>query len=104
LLGISHLLGSNPSKLSKGQQKMASIAAIVPNSIALLDEPTTWLDEKNKALVYGFITNSRQPMLIATHDKQMMGYCDKIFMVKEGRLLPCSNITANRFFQNGPSS
>lgn len=104
LLGIRHLLGSNPAKLSKGQQKMASIAAIAPNSIALLDEPTTWLDEKNKANVCRFIANSSQPMIIATHDRRMLRYCDKIFMVKEGRLLPCSNTTANRFFQNGLNS
>jgi len=99
LLGIQHLLKENPVRLSKGQQKMASIASITPGTIALLDEPTTWLDNENKSAVYSFINGSSQPMVIATHDWQQLQYCDKIFIMHGGELRQCSDTTANRFFQ-----
>jgi energy-coupling factor transport system ATP-binding protein len=98
-LGIQHLLKENPVRLSKGQQKMVGIASIAPGTIALLDEPTTWLDNENKSAVYSFINSSSQPMIIATHDRQLLQYCDKIFIMREGRLSKCSDTTANRFFQ-----
>jgi energy-coupling factor transport system ATP-binding protein len=99
LLGISHLLKRAPDKLSRGQQKLVSIAAIRPNTIALLDEPTTWLDPENKAVVYNFINNSKDAMIISSHDKKLLDYCDKVFIVEKKELNKCSNITANRFFQ-----
>jgi len=98
-LGIGHLLKQNPVSLSKGQQKMLSIATIKSKGIALLDEPTTWLDLKNKAMVYRFIAQSRQPMVIATHDKNLLTYCDRVFLLKGGEALECSSTAANRFFQ-----
>jgi len=100
-LGITHLLKENPARMSKGQQKMASIAAIEPGTIALLDEPTTWLDEKNKRAVYGFINGSSQPMIIATHDKALLKYCSRAFMLEKGVLSECSGLRANRFFRAG---
>ncbi|MDP2974030.1 MAG: ATP-binding cassette domain-containing protein, partial [Candidatus Diapherotrites archaeon] len=99
LLSIQHLLKENPIRLSKGQQKMVGIASIAPGTIALLDEPTTWLDNENKSAVYSFINSSSQPMVIATHDWQLLQYCDKIFIMQGGELHQCSDITANRFFQ-----
>ncbi len=97
-LGIGHLLKQNPNRLSKGQQKMLSVAAIQGKGIALLDEPTTWLDPLNSAVMYSFITESKQPMLIATHDKNLLRYCDTIFLIEGGEAKECSSTAANRFF------
>ncbi|MDD5162744.1 MAG: ATP-binding cassette domain-containing protein [Candidatus ainarchaeum sp.] len=99
LLGISHLLKSSPDRLSRGQQKLVSIAAVKAGTIALLDEPTTWLDSENKAVVYGFISNSSDSMIISTHDKKLLDYCDRVFIIEKGVLEECSNTKANRFFQ-----
>jgi len=98
-LGIESLLKQNPNILSKGQQKMLSIATIRGKGIALLDEPTTWLDSENKAMVYRFISESQQPMVIATHDKNLLRYCDRVFLIKGGEMRECSSTTANRFFR-----
>jgi len=98
-LGIKGLLKQNPNSLSKGQQKMLSVATISPSTIALLDEPTTWLDSGNKATVYKFITESQQPMVIATHDKDLLHYCDRVFLIKGGEMQECSNTAVNRFFR-----
>ncbi len=100
-LGISGLLSKDPGKLSKGQQKLVSVAAIAPKTIALLDEPTTWLDEENRARVYGFVNDSKQAMVIATHDKNMLRYCDRTLLLEGGALRECSNTRAKQFFLNG---
>jgi len=85
--------------LSKGQQKMLSIATIITKDIALLDEPTTWLDSENKAMTYKFITESQQSMVIATHDKDLLRYCDRVFLIKGGEMQECSSTAVNRFFR-----
>ncbi len=99
-LGINHLLKQNPTVLSKGQQKLLSVATIKKGEgLALLDEPTTWLDQKNKNSVYKFITESQQTMVIATHDPQILRYCDRVFLVEGGEMRLCSSTVVNRFFQ-----
>ncbi len=98
LLGIGHLLKKAPDKLSRGQQKLVSIASVQKNSVILLDEPTTWLDAANKAAVYNFINNSQSPMIISTHDKKLLDYCDRVFLIEKGVLKECSNTAINRFF------
>jgi energy-coupling factor transport system ATP-binding protein len=97
-LGLNRLLGQNPNSLSKGQQKLLSVATIRSKGLALLDEPTTWLDAENKAAVYNFISDSSQPMVIATHDKQLLNYCDRIFLVEGGEVQECSSTAVSRFF------
>ena len=97
-LGIEALLKSAPDKLSRGQQKLVSIATAEEKTIVLLDEPTTWLDAGNKKKVYEFVNKSREAMVIATHDKKMLDYCDKVFIIEKGVLKECSNTTTNRFF------
>ena len=98
-LCVNHLRFRNPATLSKGQQKLVSVATVLPKTVALLDEPTTWLDDENKATVYNFITNSNQPMLMATHDKKLLEYCDRVLLVEAGKgVCECSSTAANRFF------
>jgi len=98
-LGLGKMLKQNPNSLSKGQQKLLSVASIASKGIALLDEPTTWLDLENKAKVYNFINESSQPMVIATHDKGLLPYCGRVFLIEGGEMRQCSSTTANRFFQ-----
>ena len=98
-LGLQDLVSLSPMHLSKGQQKLLSVASISSNAVAILDEPTTWLDSYNRALVYKFISESQQSMVIATHDPDLLSYCDKIFFVEGGVVSECSNIMVNRFFQ-----
>jgi len=100
-LRLEKLLKKEPSKLSKGQQKLVSIAASAYGDIILLDEPTTWLDEDNARLVYSYIANSDKSMIIATHDKRLLSFVDKVFLLDNGGLIKCSGTRLNRFFQTG---
>ncbi|MBN2067816.1 MAG: ATP-binding cassette domain-containing protein [Candidatus Diapherotrites archaeon] len=98
-LQIQNLVQKSPEGLSKGMQKMLSIAAAKQGTIALVDEPTTWLDALNKERVYNFIDKSSEAMVIATHDRQLLEYCDRIFLIEKGGMSECSSTAADRFFQ-----
>ena len=98
-LGLSGLLSSSPSSLSKGQQKLLAVASLLPGKIGLLDEPTTWLDPFNRSLVYRFVSESPDAMVIATHDETLLSYCDRVFVVEGGVVKECSSMMASRFFQ-----
>ena len=97
-LELEGLLKEDPSRLSRGQKKMVSIAS-TGKGIVLLDEPTTWLDPKNKRLVYDFIENSDEAMVIATHDPDLLSCCDRVLMVEGGEVKDCSSTQTKRFFQ-----
>jgi len=98
-LGLSEIAEHCPSKLSKGQQKLVSVASIAEGSIALLDEPTTWLDRENRERVYSFIRKAEQPMVIATHDPEIAKLCGKVFLVENREVKQCSSTMARDFFQ-----
>src|SRR3989338_1947086 len=97
-LGITAFSKRHPLLLSKGEQKIVSLAATPHNSVLLLDEPTTWLDAERRKNVYGFISGAFQPMIIATHDEELLQYCHRIFLVENGGIKECSASTAIRFF------
>jgi energy-coupling factor transport system ATP-binding protein len=96
-LGLQDILRDDPSRLSKGQKKMVAIAS-TGKGLVLLDEPTTWLDPENKEKVYQFIEDSRESMVIATHDPELLGCCDRVLMVNGG-LKECSSTQIKQFFQ-----
>ena len=96
-LGLQDILGEDPSRLSKGQKKMVSLAS-TGKGLVLLDEPTTWLDPENKEKVYRFIEESEESMVIATHDQELLACCDRVLMVNGG-LKECSSTQIEQFFQ-----
>ena len=90
-----------PEKLSKGQKKLLSLAALGSQGIVLLDEPTTWLDAENKARVCSWLNDSKSAFLVATHDKKLLEYCDNVLLLEGGGLKECSSTAIKRFFQAG---
>jgi energy-coupling factor transport system ATP-binding protein len=97
--GLEKIENMAPTTLSKGQQKMVSIAALAPGTLQLLDEPTTWLDMANKNTVLDFINESRDTMAIATHDPDIVELADRVLLVNDGEVRECSSTTAKRFFR-----
>ncbi len=100
-LGMNEFSSCAPEKLSKGQQKLLSLASFPEKSVMLLDEPTTWLDSGNKSRVYDLIEGSPNSMLVATHDKRLAELCDRVLLLNGG-LSECSSSTLNRFFRGIP--
>lgn len=88
-LGISHLRGRSPLKLSGGEKRAAAIAAILgmEPSYLLFDEPTAFLDPRARRNLIGILQKLPQAKLIATHDLHFAAdACERAILLKEGTL------------------
>ncbi len=90
---LSHKLKSEPDKLSGGEQQRIAIsrALIHQPKIILADEPTGNLDYETGQKVIELIDKSvrqkNKTMIMATHSKEVMGLADKLYMLKNGKLI-----------------
>ena len=82
-----------PSQLSGGQQQRVSIgrAIITSPQVILADEPTGNLDSKNSAEIMALFRRSnrelKQTILIITHDESIAEQCDRIIVLRDGRIV-----------------
>ena len=92
-LGLSDRLSHLPNQLSGGQQQRVSIARslITKPSIILADEPTGNLDSKNSAeilsLLHRMHRESRQTIVLITHDASIALQADRILTLQDGRIV-----------------
>lgn len=91
-LGLEEKFDAKPSELSGGQNQRVAIARALANEpqIILADEPTAALDiERAHSVVKMLkeIAKSQQVAIImVTHDERLLGYCDKILNIAEGKI------------------
>lgn len=92
-LGISGLLGRNPTELSGGEGKLVSLACalVVDAELLVLDEPTGQLDATHKELLRDIIlTRKRKGQLtvLADHDYEFLAaICEKIVVLNNGKVV-----------------
>ena len=92
LLGLKERRDHLPSQLSGGQQQRVSIgrAIITSPQVILADEPTGNLDSKNSAEIMALFRRSnrelKQTILIITHDESIAEQCDRIIVLRDGRI------------------
>ena len=92
IVGLEHRLHHKPSQLSGGQQQRVAIARSLANnpSIVLADEPTGNLDEKTGKEIIALLRklNKEQGVTVisATHDPKMVDVCDRIVVIRDGRI------------------
>lgn len=87
--GLDTLLGEKGSGLSEGQiQRIAIARALVRSTpILLLDEATSALDEETEIkLLEALRKEADKTVIIITHRKKVLDYCDKIITLTDGRL------------------
>ena len=87
--GLDTLLGEKGSGLSEGQiQRIAVARALVRNSpVLLLDEATSALDEDTEMkLLEALKEDKDKTVIIITHRKKVLDYCDKIITLSDGKL------------------
>ena len=91
MLGIDEFLNVRVSKMSGGMKKRLSIGCAVANrpGVILLDEPTSALDIICRESITDYLLKFKEAggiIIIATHDTREMGLCDKVFILKDGKL------------------
>lgn len=82
--GLAQLTMDQPfSSLSAGQEtRLLLIRAILSEAdFLLLDEPTNNLDIKARQTLYDFFAHADCGLLVVSHDRKLLGFCDTIIEV-----------------------
>ena len=90
--GLGHLAGEVPFRLSQGEQRRLSLAALAlrPPAVLLLDEPTFGLDRRGTEAVLALLDDRRtagQAQILATHDPRLLPACDRVVALDRGRVV-----------------
>src|SRR5690606_5436247 len=82
-----------PGRLSGGEQQRVSIARALANDpkIILADEPTGNLDSATGKIIIDLLKklakHKKTAVIVVTHDESLAKQADKIFHMKDGRLI-----------------
>lgn len=90
-LGIKNLIDKFPNEISGGQRQRVAIARALINNpkVIFADEPTGNLDSKNSLNVFEILkelSKKGTTIIVATHEKNLSTYSDKLYEVKDGKL------------------
>lgn len=100
-VGLLHHIHQFPSQLSVGEcQRTAVVRALVHQpKLLLADEPTGSLDAGNAAQLASLLTELNREqnvaMVIVTHSMELAAKMDKIYQLREGRLVPVEEKAEN---------
>jgi len=90
--GVTHRLGQRVRELSGGERQRGALVRSLMNDPELLlcDEPTGALDERNRENVFDLLlelVRSRgRTMIMATHDSELAGRCDRRVRMRDGTI------------------
>ncbi|HRF28711.1 MAG TPA: ABC transporter ATP-binding protein [Candidatus Saccharibacteria bacterium] len=83
-----------PGRLSGGEQQRVSIARALANnpSLILADEPTGNLDTGTGEMIFKLLhdlsRSQNTTIIVVTHDLDIAGKTDKVFRLRDGKLIP----------------
>ena len=91
-LGLGERLRHLPSELSGGERQRVALARALANDpeVILADEPTGNLDSKrSKEIAEMFVKLSKRgkTIILVTHDLDIAKYANKIYKLKDGRIV-----------------
>ncbi len=93
-VGLGRRLRHTPEQLSGGERQRVAIARALVNGprLILADEPTGNLDTQRGGEVLapagGTRPRQEKAILLATHDRQAAEITDRLYTLRDGRLLP----------------
>lgn len=88
-VGILHLKGRAPYKLSGGEKRAAAIASVLSlqPDVLIMDEPTAALDPKSRRKIIELLKSFNHTKIITSHDLDMIREtCKRILVIKEGKI------------------
>lgn len=94
-VGLQKKAKSYPDRLSGGEQQRVAIARALIHrpSIVLADEPTGNLDYETGTqiiqLLDRMVRKNNKTMIMATHSREIIGMADRVFSIKDGKLVEC---------------
>ncbi|MCT7616221.1 ABC transporter ATP-binding protein [Aliarcobacter butzleri] len=91
ILKIENLIDKYPNEISGGQKQRVAITRALINrpKVIIADEPTGNLDSKNSLNVFEIfkkLSESGTTIIVATHDKDLAKFANKIYEVKDGKI------------------
>ena len=101
-LQVDHRAAAMPSQLSGGEAQRVAIARALANNpkIILADEPTAPLDSERASIVMDLLRrialDHRAAILVVTHDESIFNRFDRIFRLRDGRLVSVDETGSDR--------
>lgn len=89
-VGLGNRLHHFGKQLSGGEKQRVAIARAFCNEpdLILADEPSGNLDRKTAFAIHDLLIQSvkerQKSLIVVTHDNELAGLCDRVFMLKEG--------------------
>jgi cobalt/nickel transport system ATP-binding protein len=86
-MGIEHLKGKPPYRLSTGEKRRAAIATVLSMTpdILVLDEPTNGLDPLGRRQIISILREFTHTKIIATHDLDLvLDLCPRTIVLHKG--------------------
>ena len=96
--GLAHRQNHRIQDLSGGERQRTAICRALMNSpkVILADEPTGSLDDRSREQVFelliSLVREDQATLVIATHDRSLAERCDRLFVIKEGRLFEVAEV------------
>ena len=93
---IETRVGERGIKFSGGQLQRIGIARALYNEpdLLILDEPTSSLDRKTEEQFIEVVKkiSVNQTLIIISHRQSILGFCDKIYKIENGKLMEEKNV------------
>lgn len=93
MVGLTKYKKHKPTQMSGGQQQRVGVARalVVEPEIIFADEPTGNLDSATSRevmeLMQDVVRKKGQTLIMVTHDNELAGFADRIFHIRDGRII-----------------
>ena len=93
LVGLKKYKKHRPTQMSGGQQQRVGVARalVVDPEIIFADEPTGNLDSNTSRevmeLMQKIVREKNQTLVMVTHDNYLAGFADRIFHIRDGKIV-----------------
>ncbi len=89
-VGMVHLKGRPPYKLSAGEKRAVAIATVLAAlpDILVMDEPSSHLDPRGRRRLMDLLRSFEHTRIIATHDLEMVvEICPRVILLDHGQVM-----------------